>query len=103
MRLTPEQAASTPFYPCSGAINDSVSDAQATMERVREYDPALQAKVDTTDGLSLEFAIWRWNLRPSNTEPLLRLNVESRADHLACSYRVSEIEDQSGNMLVKEH
>ena len=47
--------------------------------------------VDRTDGLSCEFAEWRFNLRQSNTEPLLRLNVESRGDVALMRARTAEI------------
>ncbi|MCP5092362.1 MAG: phosphomannomutase CpsG, partial [Gammaproteobacteria bacterium] len=47
--------------------------------------------IDETDGISLEFADWRFNLRSSNTEPVIRLNVESRADRKLMQARVEEI------------
>lgn len=70
-------------YPCSGEINFKVTDAAATLARV---DSAVQASGEclvsesSLDGLSREFANWRFNLRMSNTEPVVRLNVESRGD-----------------------
>jgi len=67
-------------FPCSGEINFTVDDAARVVESVRERLAPEALKVDETDGLSLEFAHWRFNLRSSNTEPLLRLNVETRAD-----------------------
>jgi phosphomannomutase len=79
-------------YPCSGELNYKVADANAALNRVRAYYLDQQPKVDLTDGLSLEFASWRLNLRSSNTEPLLRLNVESRADPAAVLQHVAEIE-----------
>ena len=67
-------------FPCSGEINRKVADPQAVLRRVRErYAPQALA-LDETDGVSFEFADWRFNLRLSNTEPLIRLNVESRGD-----------------------
>lgn len=67
-------------FPASGEINRKVADAAATIRRAREkYEPG-SSRVDFTDGLSIEFDTWRFNLRSSNTEPLIRLNVESRAD-----------------------
>jgi phosphomannomutase len=67
-------------FPASGEINRKVTDAAAVIARVEaEYTPRAVA-VDRTDGLSVEYAAWRFNLRSSNTEPLLRLNVESRGD-----------------------
>ncbi len=65
-------------FPCSGEINRRVSDGRVAIEAVqRHYEPRALS-VDFTDGLSMEFAEWRLNLRSSNTEPLIRLNVESR-------------------------
>lgn len=67
-------------FPASGEINRRVEDAAATIDRVRgRYEPGAKS-VDFTDGLSVEFDDWRFNLRASNTEPLIRLNVESRGD-----------------------
>ncbi len=70
-------------FPCSGEINFRVEDPKGKMEAVlaayADQDPAL----DYTDGLSIEFPDWRFNLRMSNTEPLLRLNVETRGDREA--------------------
>ena len=50
------------------------------LDAMRERYVTSDAHVDATDGLSVDFADWRFNVRASNTEPLLRLNVESRAD-----------------------
>jgi len=67
-------------FPASGEINRKVEDAPAVIAEVEaKYTPGAKA-VDRTDGLSVEFERWRFNLRSSNTEPLLRLNVESRGD-----------------------
>ena len=79
-------------YPCSGEINYRVSDAAATVNRVVERYTPQNPAVDHTDGISLEFPQWRFNLRSSNTEPLLRLNVESRGDAAAVARHVAEIE-----------
>ena len=69
-------------FPVSGEINRRLSDPQAAIAAVEEYCSTREEplKRDLTDGLSLEFADWRFNLRSSNTEPLVRLNVESRGD-----------------------
>jgi phosphomannomutase len=67
-------------FPASGEINRRVGDAAAVLGRVEaEYGKGAKA-VEHVDGLSVEFADWRFNLRASNTEPLLRLNVESRGN-----------------------
>jgi len=65
-------------YPCSGEINFKVADVQASIERVKEHFASQSPEMDDTDGLSVEFEDWRMNLRGSNTEPLLRLNIESK-------------------------
>ena len=67
-------------YPCSGEINFKVADAKAAVARVMEHFAAQSPALDHTDGISADFGDWRFNLRSSNTEPLLRLNVESRGD-----------------------
>jgi len=67
-------------FPSSGEINFTVRDTTAVIDRVRaELGPKARGE-DRTDGLSLDFGEWRLNLRASNTEPLLRLNVEARGD-----------------------
>jgi phosphomannomutase len=78
-------------FPASGEINRKVSDAKATIQRVQErYRPGALS-VDFTDGLSIEFEQWRFNLRSSNTEPLIRLNVESRHDAALMHAKTSEL------------
>jgi phosphomannomutase len=78
-------------FPASGEINRKVKDAPAVIARVEsEYTPRAIA-VDRTDGLSCEFPTWRFNLRSSNTEPLLRLNVESRGDEALMRAKTAEL------------
>lgn len=67
-------------YPASGEINSSLADPKAAINRVLEAYSADALNIDNTDGISLEFEQWRFNLRSSNTEPVVRLNVESKAD-----------------------
>ncbi|RUM66126.1 MAG: phosphomannomutase [Sulfurimonas sp.] len=67
-------------FPSSGEINSSVADAAQVIEKIKKRFEDECIEIDYTDGLSMEFETWRFNLRSSNTEPLLRLNVESRAD-----------------------
>jgi phosphomannomutase len=68
------------LYPASGEINRRLDDPLAAIGRAREvYEPQAHS-IDETDGISMEFDGWRFNLRCSNTEPVLRLNVESRGD-----------------------
>jgi phosphomannomutase len=78
-------------YPASGEINRRLLDPAAAMAacEARYLDKAIS--VDRTDGLSCEFEQWRFNLRMSNTEPLLRLNVESRRDAALMHAKTQEI------------
>jgi phosphomannomutase len=73
-------AARIAAFPSSGEMNFTVPDATAMMTRVHAALAPEALAEDRTDGLSLAFADWRLNLRASNTEPLLRLNVEARGD-----------------------
>jgi phosphomannomutase len=67
-------------FPCSGEINFKVVDTQETIQKIFDHFADLNPAIDQTDGVSLDFGAWRLNVRASNTEPLLRLNIESRAD-----------------------
>lgn len=67
-------------FPSSGEINFRVSDVPASVARVEAALGGAARNIDRTDGLSLDFVDWRLNLRASNTEPLLRLNIEARGD-----------------------
>ncbi|MDT3485991.1 phosphomannomutase [Stenotrophomonas maltophilia] len=78
-------------YPCSGEINFKVADAKAAVARVMEHFAAQSPRLDHTDGISADFGNWRFNLRSSNTEPLLRLNVEARGDAALMQARTDEI------------
>ncbi|MCP3688731.1 MAG: phosphomannomutase CpsG, partial [Gammaproteobacteria bacterium] len=53
---------------------------QAILASIKQHYAGLQPEIDEIDGLSMDFGDWRFNVRPSNTEPLLRINVESRGD-----------------------
>ena len=78
-------------YPSPGEINRSIEDPAAAIERVRRHYEADALVIDETDGISMEFADWRFNLRMSNTEPLVRLNLETRADALLLARREQEL------------
>ena len=67
-------------FPCSGEINFKVADTQATIQKLFDHFADQNPAIDDTDGVSLNFGAWRFNIRASNTEPLLRLNIESRKD-----------------------
>lgn len=78
-------------FPCSGEINFRVPDATASIDAVRRKYASLSPAEDGTDGYSADFGEWRFNLRSSNTEPLVRLNVESRGNPRLVADRVEEI------------
>jgi phosphomannomutase/phosphoglucomutase len=78
-------------FPCSGEINFKVADAKAAVARVMAHFAAQSPMLDHTDGISADFGTWRFNLRSSNTEPLLRLNVETRGDATLLALRTHEI------------
>ena len=67
-------------FPASGEINREVSDAKAVIDKVLAHYKEDAEDIDYTDGVGVSFAQWRFNLRMSNTEPVVRLNVESRGD-----------------------
>lgn len=67
-------------YPVSGEINQTISDPAALLKKVEQHYADSANDVQHVDGLSMEFDEWRFNLRMSNTEPVVRLNVETRAD-----------------------
>ena len=67
-------------FPASGEINRKVKNAPQMLARIEEIYAQDALKIEHIDGLSLEFSDWRFNVRASNTEPLLRLNVETKSD-----------------------
>jgi phosphomannomutase len=78
-------------FPASGELNYRVPDAAAAMAAIESRYAKQALKVDRTDGQSYEFSDWRFNLRTSNTEPLLRLNVESRGSEQLMRERTREL------------
>jgi len=67
-------------FPCSGEINRQVEDPDAVLAAVEAHYAEEAEEIDRTDGVSMSFGSWRFNLRRSNTEPVIRLNVEARGD-----------------------
>ncbi len=80
-------------FPSSGEINFALSDVEGAVAAFEATYLPLAETVDRLDGLSLEMGAWRVNLRRSNTEALLRLNVETRGDRALLNARVAEISD----------
>lgn len=87
-------------FPASGEINRRVPDVKATIARIEAAYREGALTVDYTDGLSIEFEQWRFNLRASNTEPLIRLNVESRGDEVFMETKTAELLQAIGGEAV---
>lgn len=78
-------------FPASGEINRKLDDPLRAMEAVRARYGHEANRVDETDGIGFDFDQWRFNLRMSNTEPLIRLNVESRGDRVLMEAKTEEV------------
>lgn len=78
-------------YPSSGEINVKLAEPAISINKVKQHYLDLAGEIDYTDGISIEFPEWRFNLRSSNTEPVVRLNVESRADVALMQQKTAEI------------
>ncbi len=83
-------------FPSSGELNFKVANADTAIEKVLSAYRADALSIDETDGVSLAFDDWRFNLRRSNTEPLVRLNVEGRGKAETLQAHVSAIVDLLG-------
>ena len=78
-------------YPCSGEINRTIADPKAVLAKVEAQYSGGALLVEHIDGLSVAFSDWRFNLRMSNTEPVVRLNVESRGDQALMEAKTREL------------
>lgn len=78
-------------YPVSGEINRPVADPKAVLDTIARRYGSAGGVLDTMDGIGVSFADWRFNVRMSNTEPLVRLNVESRGDHALMTAKTAEL------------
>jgi len=85
------------LFPASGEINRKIADSQGAIEDVKRHFVAGAVAVDAIDGLSVAHERWRFNLRTSNTEPLVRLNVESRGDPALMHDKTAEILEVLGH------
>lgn len=77
------------LYPCSGEINRKVSDSASILKRLAEK--YADGEQDRLDGLSVAYDRWRFNVRLSNTEPVMRLNVETKGDKALLSAKTAEL------------
>ncbi len=76
-------------YPCSGEINSTIENPKEKLEQIKaKYSDGI---IDELDGVSIEYPNWRFNVRLSNTEPLIRLNVESRGDKNLMEEKTKEL------------
>ena len=91
MALSEMLAESMERFPVSGEINRLVDDPDAVLDRIEKQYSGKQYEKDYTDGLSVSCETYRFNVRKSNTEPLLRLNVESRGDHALMETKTEEL------------
>ena len=80
-------------YPISGEINIKVHQPEQLLEEIKNHYQTQSVSVDDIDGYSFDFDSWRFNLRMSNTEPLVRLNVETKADETLLNRKTDEILD----------
>jgi len=79
------------MFPASGEINRKLIDPAGTIRKIEDCYSKDAVSTDRTDGLSMAFLSWRFNLRSSNTEPVVRLNVEARGDEKLMKQKTSEI------------
>ena len=78
-------------FPSSGELNFTLSNSAKCIERVQNYFAYMARSIDKLDGLSMSFDRWRFNLRKSNTEPLVRLNIETRGDRILLEEKTKEL------------
>jgi phosphomannomutase len=79
------------LFPSSGEINNKILDPKKAIARVFDFYQADAKIIDETDGVSMEFEQWRFNLRSSNTEPVVRLNVESKGNIALMEEKTKEV------------
>jgi len=78
-------------FPCSGEINSKIHNANEKINRIRKEYEVEGCTIELTDGISIAYKEWRFNLRTSNTEPLVRLNVESQANNHLMQEKTKEL------------
>ncbi|MGR5144720.1 phosphomannomutase CpsG [Photobacterium sp. DNB23_23_1] len=91
LRLSDMVASRIAAYPSSGEINSKLKDPKKAIDTVFNKYKGEAVNIDYTDGISIEFSDWRFNLRTSNTEPVVRLNVESKNDIKLMKDKTSEL------------
>ena len=86
-------------YPVSGEINLKVNDTKKIIDSIKNYYLGDALGIDETDGIGMEFQKWRFNLRASNTEPLIRLNVESFNNESLMNEKTRELVDRINSLV----
>lgn len=87
----------TAKYPCSGEINLTVNNSQDILSQLKNQYQNVANDVDYTDGIGMAFPNWRFNVRTSNTEPLLRVNIETRGDKALLQQKTTELLQKINN------
>lgn len=78
-------------FPSPGEINSKLADAKVALDRILNAYKDQAKSVDNLDGISIEFENWRFNLRSSNTEPVVRLNLETKGDNALMQQKTDEV------------
>lgn len=78
-------------YPSSGEINFKVNDAKTVIQRIEQYDWLEETEIKYIDGIDMIFAEWRLNIRSSNTEPVIRLNVETKSNIVLLEQKLKQV------------
>lgn len=81
------------LFPSSGELNFTVSNALNCIDKIQNHFASSAVSIDILDGLSMSFDSWRFNLRKSNTEPLVRLNVETKGDHMLLKEKTNKLKN----------
>ena len=81
-------------FPCSGEINSRLNNPKVVIDGITSLYSKDAVSIDHTDGISINFDKWRFNLRSSNTEPVVRLNVESKGDQALMKLKTKELLDK---------
>ena len=85
-------------FPASGEINNRLENPEQAINRVKNFYQPRAVEQDEIDGISMTFSNWRFNLRSSNTEPVVRLNVEAKGDINLMRQKTQEVLE----ILIKE-
>ncbi|MBU2870424.1 phosphomannomutase [Colwellia sp. E2M01] len=91
----------TEKFPCSGEINLTVNDSNKIIAALTDTYTEDALNIETIDGIGMNFLNWRFNVRTSNTEPLLRVNIETRGDKKLLTEKTTELIDLINKLNTK--